>query len=345
MLLLCYLAPYINPADLWPLAFFSMAFMPILFVNAVFLVYWLIMMRKLALISGCGILLGSGLITHNIGFHKQSFENDKASLRQIRVMTYNVYDFLDASQVVGRSTDTAILKLIGEQRPDIVNMQEFFTHSHERFVMVDSIRKVMGARYYWFRPLSITPFDTTGLVTFSKYPIIRQDTVPKLNGVTTEGMFVDVKKDDKIFRVYNFHLRSTSFSRDEDHYLDSLSQHGEPDVQRSKHIGSKLKHAFMIRGRQVTGIKQLLAKCPYPYIITGDFNDTPLSFTVNHMSKGLKNAFCEKGYGLGVTFYGVYPGFQLDYILASPQFEVASYKILHQRLSDHYPVLSDVELK
>jgi endonuclease/exonuclease/phosphatase family metal-dependent hydrolase len=344
-LIVCYTAPYINPASFWPPAFFSMAYIPILFINAVFLVFWMLRTRIFALISGMGILLGSGFMVHNIGFHKQSFELAKASPQNIRVMTYNVYNFLNQDAENYKDTYNNVLQLVKTEQPDIVNMQEYFTHNSDHGAMEKNVKGALNTQYSWFKAFKTTPYDSTGLAVFSKYPIINRDTIPQYNGIKTEGIFIDVKKDGKILRVYNFHLQSTQFDRDENAYLDNLSHDGKPSLHQTRHIGGKLKLAFMLRGEQVIGIKQQLDKCPYPYILTGDFNDTPLSFSVNYMAKGLKNAFREKGYGLGVTYYGEYPGFQLDYIMTSPAFDVTNYTILRQKISDHYPVLSDLALK
>ena len=63
------------------------------------------------------------------------------------------------------------------------------------------------------------------------------------------------------------------------------------------------------------------------------------------MSKGLKNAFCEKGSGFGRTYNGDFPNYQIDYIMASPAFDVLDYDIIEKKLSDHYPVCSDLLLK
>ena len=110
-------------------------------------------------------------------------------------------------------------------------------------------------------------------------------------------------------------------------------------------LGSKLKAAFMKRSEQVFKIKEHAAICPYPYLITGDFNDTPASFALNPMEKGMKNAFEEKGSGFGRTYNGSFPNFQIDYVMAAPGFEVLDYHIIKKRLSDHYPVRSDLLLK
>jgi endonuclease/exonuclease/phosphatase family metal-dependent hydrolase len=99
------------------------------------------------------------------------------------------------------------------------------------------------------------------------------------------------------------------------------------------------------RSEQVFKIKDHANACQCPYVISGDFNDTPTSFAVNEMSKGMKNAFTEKGSGFGRTYNGSFPNYQIDYILATPQFDVRDYDIIEKRLSDHYPVRSDLVLK
>ena len=101
----------------------------------------------------------------------------------------------------------------------------------------------------------------------------------------------------------------------------------------------------MKRSDQVFKIKQHAATCPYPYLITGDFNDTPASFTVNQMERGMINAFEEKGSGFGRTYNGSFPNFQIDYIMAVPGFDVLDYRIIKKKLSDHFPVRSDLVLK
>jgi endonuclease/exonuclease/phosphatase family metal-dependent hydrolase len=340
----CYLAPFVNPAYFWPVAFFSMAYLPILYLNLVFLIGWLFRYPKLTLISGIYILLGCGLLPHAIGFRSDGYQDYKASRTSIRIMTYNVYDFLNHNSNDHEGTSSQIARMIDWQQPDIVNMQEYFARNFDKGATAQGIIKRMNTPYYWFKALKVTPYDSTGLAIFSKYPILNRDTIPVINGIATEGIFVDVEKGDKIFRVYCVHLQSTQFDRSENAYLDKLSSDGEPDLRESHSIGSKLKWAFIRRGKQVVGLKQQLDKCPYPYIITGDFNDTPLSFAVNHMANGLKNAFVEKGSGPAITYYGQFPGFQLDYIMFSQQFDVLDYHIIDKQLSDHYPVISDLQL-
>ena len=158
-------------------------------------------------------------------------------------------------------------------------------------------------------------------------------------------IYVDVKKGAREFRVYTVHLQSVRFDPEDYKYLNSISKQGKADVSSVRRLGGKLKIAFIKRGIQVAMIKAHAAQCPYPYIISGDFNDTPSSYAVNQMAEGLKNAFREKGFGFGRTYNGDFPNYQIDYIMASPQFDVTNYHIVEQKLSDHYPVRSDLLLR
>ena len=91
-------------------------------------------------------------------------------------------------------------------------------------------------------------------------------------------------------------------------------------------------------------IREHAGHCPYPYVFIGDFNDTPSSYAFNQMAIGMKDAFREKGTGIGKTFTGSFAGFQIDYILVSKQFNISDYKIIRKVISDHYPVISTVSL-
>jgi endonuclease/exonuclease/phosphatase family metal-dependent hydrolase len=110
-------------------------------------------------------------------------------------------------------------------------------------------------------------------------------------------------------------------------------------------LSRKLKNAFELRSEQAHSLKKHMNECQYPAIAVGDFNDTPMSYSVNLMGDGLYNAFKEKGNGWGVTHHALLPIFQIDYIFASPKFQVMNYQIVKQKLSDHYPVWSDLRLK
>jgi len=84
-----------------------------------------------------------------------------------------------------------------------------------------------------------------------------------------------------------------------------------------------------------------IEECPYPSILTGDFNDTPLSYTYNRLLRGRKDSFVEAGSGFAATFSMFRPLLRIDYILVPEECEVKTHDVDDgTSFSDHYPVIS-----
>jgi len=345
-LLLGYLAPYIDPRKFWPIAFFGLAYPPLLLANVIMIMYWLLRKSYWAFLSVTCILIGFRVLTGNIGFRFSSGDTKPANPQAVRIMTYNVHNFKHYGEKNDISTKHEILELISKQKPDIIGIQEYFTRKTGEYDMTDSIQRIMGAKHYYFEPFMSSSSEDIGMAIFSKYPIINHGLIQlSFKGSTNQCLFVDVDNNGVKFRMYSVHLQSVSFEAQDYEYLGTLSKKGKTNMTATKRLGSKLKGAFLKRSEQVIIIKNHAETSPYPYIISGDFNDTPSSFAVNQMAKGIKNAFREKGSGLGRTYNGDFPNYQIDYVMVSPQFDVYNYKIIEKKLSDHYPLRADLVLK
>jgi endonuclease/exonuclease/phosphatase family metal-dependent hydrolase len=346
-LLISYLAPVTNPNTSWVIAFFGLAYPPLLLVNVIMIAYWLLRKSWLVLISVLGILCGFGILTNNIGFHPGNRDMVKSAAENaVRMMTYNVHSFKKYGSGKDISTKHEILNLIANQQPDVIGMQEFYTRKRGQYAMVDSIKKIIGSENYYLENFGGNEEEKMGIAIFSKFPIVAKGLLqlgPLWGG--NQCLYADIEKHGRIFRVYSIHLQSIKFNPEDYRYLDTVTQKGKPDLSSTKRLAGKLKRAFFKRAEQVALIKAHAKQCPYPYIIAGDFNDTPSSYAVNQMAKGLKNAFVEKGFGLGRTYNGDFPNYQIDYIMVSSKIDVASYTITEKKLSDHYPVFADLVLK
>lgn len=344
-LLLSYLAPNVNPSKVWIFAFFGLAYPLILLTNLVMMAYWLLRRRWQFALSLITILIGWNVLVNNVGFRFSGAEAEPKKENTIRVMTYNVHNFKRYGAANDISTKHEILSLINGQHPDIIGFEEFYTKYKGQYEMRDSITRIIGANNFYFEPINFNSTEAIGMAIFSKFPIVGKGMI-HFSDTKSENqcLFIDVKKGEKTFRVYSVHLQSIRFNPEDYKYLDSVSKRGKTDMQSTKRLGGKLKTAFIKRSEQVFKVKDHAAQCPYPYIIMGDFNDTPTSFAVNQMAKDLKNAFREKGSGFGRTYNGDFPNYQIDYIMASKQFDIVTYKIIEKKLSDHYPLRSDVVL-
>ena len=79
-------------------------------------------------------------------------------------------------------------------------------------------------------------------------------------------------------------------------------------------------------------------------MVTGDFNDVPNSYAYHTIGGPMNNAFVEKGSGLGRTFSGISPVLRIDNIFVDTKMNVLQFILLKKKLSDHFPLMADVEM-
>ena len=345
-LLISYLTPFLDPSKYWFISFFGLAYPFLLLFNGIFAIYWFFRKAKFALLSIIAILLGTSFLFRYIGFRDSTaIEVPKSSQNFLRVMTYNVHFFKPYDKKNDIATRDQILDIIRKEQPDIICFQEYFTRQKGDYNFNKLLKDILKTEYSFFKSDGINNYEAYGMATFSKFPILKSEDIPFKNATEgNEAMYSDIKYNHTIVRVYNIHLQSFNFQPEDYQYMKEI-QEIDPNVKSSKRIGSRLKNAIIKRAEQAKVVKQHSLTCKNPYIIAGDFNDTPISYAVSTVSKGLNNSFKQKGSGLGVTYNGDFPNFQIDYILSSKDFTVKNYQIVKKKLSDHYAVRSDLELK
>ena len=103
--------------------------------------------------------------------------------------------------------------------------------------------------------------------------------------------------------------------------------------------------AFSRRTAQAILVKNKLNESPYPYLICGDFNDVPNSFTYFHIRENMQDVFLAKGFGIGRSFISLAPTLRIDYILTNRRFNIQQFDMVDEDLSDHIMLVSDVVLK
>ena len=86
-----------------------------------------------------------------------------------------------------------------------------------------------------------------------------------------------------------------------------------------------------------------MKNCPYPIIICGDFNDTPLSFSYHTLANELIDSFEKAGRGIGNSHTKI-PFLRIDYILHDSFFKTVKYNKHREALSDHYPISSELKI-
>lgn len=327
------------------IAFFGLAYPYLLLANVILLAWWLLR-KKYFFVLLTIFIIGFGYKTLNATFKIFGTEGDaEKSKNTIRMMTYNVHNFKLYGENNIESIKEQMLQVVKDQNPDIICFQEFFTRYKGPYNTIDSLKSLLNTKYYYFLPVLKNDYEAYGLAIFSKYPIKNKGEI-KFDNFQSENssIYADLDIGNKALRVYNVHLQSISFEKQDYEYLDKVKEM-KTKVQPAKRILKMLKSAFLKRSEQVDIMKAEMQKCNIPYLIAGDFNDTPASYAVTQITKDLNNAFTKKGSGLGKTYNGKFPNFQIDYIATTKDLEIVNYHITEAKLSDHFPVRSDFRFK
>lgn len=337
----------VDPREHPLLPFFGLAYPFLLGLNFLMIVWWSIR-RKWMLMSGTLVivLLGWTALNSSFGLLGNTGDGSKSNPEAIRMMTYNVHGFTPYGEDQNEMTKQHMLDLLEEENPDIICFQEYFSRKKGSFDITDSLKRILKTTEYYFYPSLENSYEAHGLAVFSKYPIKNRGNISfGDNAGGNASIYVDVEINKKVVRIYNVHLQSISFKEEDYNYLEKVTKNMDPEISSSKRIARMLKNAFIKRSHQVDIMRAHMATCDTPFIIAGDFNDTPASYAVNQLTHSLNNTFVKQGKGFGKTYNGKFPNFQIDYIAATKAIDVLNYRVIEAKLSDHFPVRSDLLLK
>jgi endonuclease/exonuclease/phosphatase family metal-dependent hydrolase len=343
-LLLAYAAAAFTPETMGYFSLFGLAYPFSLLANLVFIFYWYFKKRRYALISLSFIMLG---VNHLTAFFQISTSGSvDQDAHQIKVMTYNVHVFDVFDKKEGAATRDAIYDLLHREQADVVCFQEFYqSEKSKTYPTRDTLIEFLPSKYYHERYThAIGGQQYFGVVTLSKYPIVRKGYVPFATDVNNFCIYIDIVKDDDTIRVYNAHLQSIRFKKEDYDLANGKTDQSEID-DASKRIARRLKSAFVKRQEQVDRIAASLRACPHPSILCGDFNDPPVSYTYCTLTERMEDSFRSCGNGIGNTYIGAFPSFRIDYILHSPTLETIAYETLSEKLSDHHAVTATIQWK
>jgi endonuclease/exonuclease/phosphatase family metal-dependent hydrolase len=271
-----------------------------------------------------------------------------ASLQKpVSIMSYNtrMFDFYDHSGLP--ETPQKIFDFILGQAPDIICFQEYFTSLRKEAYTPNAVAAKFRAYPYKQVEYLQTHTGNTGygLAIFSKYPIIDGGAI-RFEHSRNLAIFSDINIKGTTVRIFNTHLESIGFKDDDLNVLDSLDFiMSESQKQGLLNISTKLTRAFSMRSNQAEALARHISNSPYPVIVCGDFNDTPVSYVYRTMRGPLKDAFKESGSGFGGTYNGRLPSFRIDYIFHAPEFKAYNFETFQVQYSDHSPISTIIDLQ
>jgi endonuclease/exonuclease/phosphatase family metal-dependent hydrolase len=331
-------AKYISPALFWIPAFFGLAFPHLFILNCLFLVYWLAQLKPVLIFGVIALCLG---IPTAYRYVQLSFTDGESKSKPLKVTSYNcmLFDLYNWSNNAG--TRASILGSLSEIGPDILCLQEYYTSEEPGdFNNTDTLKEMLNMPHYQEEfTTTLRGNDHWGVATFSKFPIVRRGKILFNTRSNNICIFTDILIGGDTVRVYNLHLQSISFSKKDNQFLqDVIAQKAEDEVAGSKNILRRLKRAFIKRTAQVEMIAAHMKTCRYKIILCGDFNDTAASYAYQRLSRGLGDAFVEKGFGLGKTYAGKWPQFRIDFIFHDKGLHCSDYRRSNETNTDHYPI-------
>lgn len=340
--------PRISAESFWPVSFLGLAFPFLLAVVIFFFIFWLIFYIKYSLLSLVAVIVCWQFVSVFFAFHPFATETKADPSENITVMSYNVRYFKDFDNTDKENAHlrNKIMDLINDQHPDILCLQEFYTSENPNdFDNKSYISQEMDLPYRYFSSDHNYENNHSGVIIFSRYPVINSDKIKLLKSGEREGaVYADVIKGTDTFRVFTMHLQSIHLNREDLRNIQKINLQEDPDPGVSKRILGKLRKAFIKREQQANIVSEEIAQSPYPVILCGDFNDPPNSYAYFKIKDSLQDAFLKKGFGIGRTYSRISPTLRIDYIFASPAFKINDFYRIKKVLSDHYPIVAEIKI-
>ena len=286
----------------------SLTFAPLMIVNLVAILFWIILWKKRAL-----FFIACSLLLFNPTKRWINWTSKSEEVPNLKIVSFNIkggqmgrdkiYDYLENS-----GADI----ILGQEYGGEFNIPNYKHRTNEEALVA----------------------------TNSKYEILKIQNI-KTNGIGS-AIYTDIKINDKIIRIFNIYLNPFSFDKQKLKPSEELNK----NKTKVKYAAKKLLPIFKIHQQEIVDIRKAIDESPYPVIVAGDFNAVPNSYEYYELGNGLKDVFFEIGNGNGTSFYDYKFPIRIDYIFSSKELIPVSYKVDRSiKLSDHYPVIAEFKVK
>lgn len=319
LLIISFFVPSLIPEKFGIIALLSLVTPALLMINLVFVIFWIIIGFKKQIFLSFFVLLLSLLFIPKL----YKFNNEKVSINKdhLKFMTYNVrkfniFDWLDIKNI-----ESEIKELIINEDPDILTLQEF--RSLENF----------NLDYPYFYNYITNKNVQSGLAIYSKYPFINKGAIG-YNRPAKDAIYVDIVKKNDTLRIYNFRLESTGVVPDKDFF-------GHKDSEK---LIKRLRNSFKNHQKQIDTLNAHIQNSKYKVILAGDLNNTAYSWDYKNIKNKLQDTYLKVGKGFGKTYEFKRFPLRIDYIFVDENIRVIDHKNLKQQFSDHYPIVTTLEL-
>ena len=343
VVLTVYLPPSVLPIPAW----FGLAFGWLLAAEIIFgLALLFTKHRRWSWLTLVMVLVSAAPITYSVS-HSALFFPKRELPNSFTLMSYNTH-LMDKG---AKPKQNRIIQYILRTQPDVVCLQEVEVHKSSDYLTLSELRDALKAVYpYTYFDFKIyNSRRQYGNVVFSRYPLIGKHTL-RYESKGNITSVCDMVLGADTLRLYINHLESNSVS------LGSLAptlSEAEKTMHELSYTSDRLEKASELRIRQAKALRDDVSRSPYPVLVVGDMNTTPVSYTYRILQTGLRDAFLESSNGnLGHTFtkragisrlgHRLRLGVRIDYILHSKDLRATDFDIPHVDYSDHYPIITTI---
>ena len=226
--------------------------------------------------------------------------NEGSLNTEIKIVSYNIHSGIDKDMF---PTLFDIIDFLKNCDADIICLQEVNESAKVGF-QVSSLKEELGMNSH-FGANVVNLNSNYGLVTYSKYKIIRQNHVYLSSLREQRGMLhtvIDVR--GKKVNIINIHLGT--------------------DKEEQKEQLKELKEFIDKLGEE-------------PYIIAGDFNAADINLQGNCIDVAKKlDKSNTLTFSLGIE--------RIDYVFVSQDITPINYRVIIKKMSDHYPIIAKLRI-
>ena len=298
---------------------------PIIIIS--FILLSILFFIRRSLIAGAIFLFAAIILnyyTQTFPVHPSYFFNTPQKKdNNIRILSYNIKyngEYLHNN----KDSLSALISFIKQQNADILVLPESRINSTNK-----KLRKKLD-KIYPYNLGSVYNGNELYLETyvFSRYPI---------SNVKQYGDYYIYEADITLSDNFTMKLIACHL---ESNQSNSSLRNGEGFI-------NNIKKGYEIRNKEAKIICDSLSQYQGPLIIAGDLNDISGSKSLNTLQEelDLNDAWWKSGFGYGATSFSKHLYFRLDHILFSHHFKSTSIEIPKIDFSDHYPIVTNIEIQ
>lgn len=319
-LLLAYLLPFVPPKTFPFLSLLSLGVPFLIIVNVLFLIYWLLRMKRQLFLPLIVLLIG---LHHVFSLFSFSPEPEKVDQNEVvSIMSYNVRLFNKYRWLEKDNVPQKIKNFIAKEDPDILCVQDYYK--------TDSIN-IEKFKYSYIQTKGEN--STSGHAIFSNYPIVHKGSLD-FPDTFNNAIFADIVVNGDTVRVFNVHLESLKIIPEE-----------VLEEEVSGKLIDRVGKSFVMQQEQIGLLLKTVENTPYPKVICADMNNSAFSYVYRKIEQaGFKDTFKEAGNGFGKTFDFDFIPLRIDMIFVQDPIRVIDFKNYDIKLSDHYPIMAKIVL-